>query len=135
MKRTILAALLLLIVQTLAIGQQLRPVQPPQQVPTLEGTVWVGKINAPDSDGAFHDYDYQFEFLANNVLHWRWEGQSYTNGVWHQVGYVVCMELNDRYSMWAGAFDRTRMRGFSSNKLGHNWEWTLTPQTVTAQTK
>jgi hypothetical protein len=107
----------------------LAPAQVNESVSSVAGTSWAGIVNAPDSAGRFQDYAYEFEFLTENKLRWRWRGRVYENGTWHQNGRDLVLEMNDGDSTWRGKIEADRMRGSSLNKQGYKWNWVLLRQT------
>ena len=119
MRKHLLALLLLLFVASLAHAQKV------DMTRSLEGTTWEGTVRAPNSDGSYTDYPYVFDFLPEGKVSWKWEGRVFTNGTWTQKGDSLRMVLNDGYSVWVGTIDGTHMTGTASNRLKHEWSWTL----------
>ena len=125
------AALLVLTVCLFNLGNA-QTTGTPAPVPSLAGTVWTSKLNAPQADGTTLERFYECEFLAGNKLRCEYSGTVLTNGTWFQNERLFRMDFNDSYSSWLGAIEGDRISGNSVNKLGHKWTWVFTRKAPTS---
>ncbi len=84
-------------------------------VASVAGTTWGGV----DSDG---DY-YEYTFRPDGVLAYKYSGGSFTNGTWNQLGDVIYMETNHKFSERQGKISGRHMDGNAWNVQGHEWTW------------
>jgi hypothetical protein len=90
------------------------------QSPSVEGTVWEGRVKLPDANGNVQEHPYIFEFLPNHKLP--------PAGTWQQTGSNIRMEVNGGASTWIGTIEAGRMSGTAVNRRGHRWSWVLNPR-------
>ncbi len=84
-------------------------------VPSVAGTTWAGVD--------FHDDHYEYIFRPNHELDYQYPGGFYTNGTWRQMGDVIYMETNHKFSERQGRIVGTHMSGNGWNVNGEKWTW------------
>jgi hypothetical protein len=84
-------------------------------VASVAGTTWSG------ADSLDRHYDY--EFLTNGTLHYKYENGSFTDGTWWQEGDSIYMSMNNKYSERLGRITGSHMEGNAWNVAGKTWTW------------
>jgi len=84
-------------------------------VPNVAGTTWAGV----DSD----NYYYEYNFRANHEMDYKSPTGFFTNGTWRQMGDIIYMETNHKFSERQGRISGTHMSGNAWNVKGEKWTW------------
>lgn len=84
-------------------------------IPSVAGTTWAGV----DSD---NDY-YEYQFQRNHELDYKSPTGFYKNGTWKQMGDIIYMETNHKFSERQGRISGTHMSGNAWNVKGEKWTW------------
>jgi hypothetical protein len=114
-KNAVLSVLLTLAVGLIMPAFAQSPPSANGAIASIAGTTWSGA----DSLGRHYDY----EFLADGILHYTYENGSYTDGTWKQDGDSIYMSMNNKYSERQGRITGTHMEGKAWNVKGKEWTW------------
>lgn len=90
--------------------------------PVLAGTVWEGRVDAPD--GQPLQETTTFEFLEGDRAKYRDTRSGGGDARWKQNGPVVLIEINDCYALYDGRIEGDAITGEFSNVVGARAPWT-----------
>jgi hypothetical protein len=79
----------------------------------------LGSWKGFDSDGD----PWGFRYLSDGTLHYTAHGDTFKDGEWLQVGSLLVMSTNKKFTRYVGRIDADRIVGAARNKSDFEWTW------------
>lgn len=88
---------------------------------SLSGSRWTGTVTW-EGDAPLQQ---TMTLMANCVVKYSYNGNTYTNGRWLQRDKMVMWDTNDHFAVYLGYQNGDQMAGASANETGASGSWTF----------
>lgn len=93
---------------------------------------WLGALawHSPVGEWSGHDSDqepWRFRYLERGKLHYTNSGDTHKDGVWKQIGSLLVMSTNKRFTRYVGLLSEERIVGVARTIHELAWTWEVTP--------
>ncbi len=96
---------------------------PPRWVAALARRSPIGSWRGHDSD----QDAWGFRYLASGKLHYTNGGDTHKDGLWTQIGSVLVMSTNKKFTSYVGLLTEGQIVGAARTKNDLKWTWEMTP--------
>jgi len=83
----------------------------------------IGEWRGPDSDGEV----WKFRYVDDGTLHYSNDSTMHPDGEWKQVGSLIVMSSNKKFTHYVGLIASDRIVGASRTKNDLEWTWEVEP--------